>query len=132
MSETIRIRTNPNDGDKYIKTVLNQDFDFLEVLSLRLSQEEVYRKFCSDYGVIVGRVETSSFGVPNCRVSVFIPIDDVDKLVPQIKGLYPYEIISDKNDDGIRYNTLPRTSESQDNCYTPIGSLPTKREFIDN
>lgn len=131
-NETIRIRTTPNGEDKYIKTFLTQDFDFLEVLSLKLTQEEVYRKFCSDYGVICGRVNTSGYGVPNCRVSVFIPIDEMDKLDPQIKGLYPYEIITDKNDEGKRYNLLSREGTSQDNCYVPVGSLPSKREFIDN
>jgi hypothetical protein len=40
-------------------------FDFIEVLSLKLSQEDAYRKFCSDYGVIVGRVSVNNgFGVP--------------------------------------------------------------------
>ena len=94
-NETIRIRTTPNGEDKYIKTFLTQDFDFLEVLSLKLTQEEVYRKFCSDYGVICGRVSAQNYGVPNARISVFIPIDEMDKLDPQIKGLYPYEIITD-------------------------------------
>jgi hypothetical protein len=56
MADTIRIRTTPNGEDKYIKINVEQKFDFIEVLSLKLSQEDAYRKFCSDYGVIVGRV----------------------------------------------------------------------------
>jgi hypothetical protein len=103
MSNTIRIRTTPNGGDKYLKLKVDQDFDFIEILSLRLSQEEAYKKFCSDYGAIVGRVIINSgFGVPNVKVSVFIPIDEVDKDNPLIKGLYPYEVLSDRNSDGIR------------------------------
>jgi hypothetical protein len=49
MADTIRIRTTPNGEDKYIKINVEQKFDFIEVLSLKLSQEDAYRKFCSDY-----------------------------------------------------------------------------------
>jgi hypothetical protein len=133
MSESIRITTTPNGGDKYLKVNLEQDFDFIEILSLRISQEDAYRQFCSDYGVIVGRVIIASgFGVPNAKVSVFIPIDDVDKNNPLIKGLYPYELVTDKNSDGIRYNLLPSETENNDPCFTPIGTFPTKREILDN
>jgi hypothetical protein len=82
MSKTIRIRTTPNGSDKYIKVPIEQDFDFIEVLSLRISQEEAYRNFRADYGVIVGRVVINSgFGVPNAKVSVFIPIDDIENRI---------------------------------------------------
>ena len=133
MSNTIRINTTPNGSDKYLKVKLDQDFDFIEILSLRLSQEDAYTKFCSDYGTIVGRVIINSgFGVPNAKVSVFIPIDDVDKNDPLIKGLYPYEVITDKDSDGIRYNLFPKESETNNDCFTPIGTFPTKREVLDN
>lgn len=133
MSNTIRINTTPNGSDKYLKLKLDQDFDFIKILSLRISQEDAYRKFCSDYGTIVGRVIINSgFGVPNAKVSVFIPIDDVDKNNPLIKGLYPFEVISDKDSDGIRYNLLPKESETNNDCFTPIGTFPTKREVLDN
>ena len=133
MSKNIRIRTTPNGEDSYLKVKLEQDFDFLEVLSLKISQEETYKNFCSDYGVVVGRVTVSSgFGVPNAKVSIFVPISDDDALDPEISGLYPYEIISDKNIDGIRYNLFPKTSETDNECFTPIGTFPTKREVLDN
>ena len=133
MSNTIRIRTTPNGNDKYLKVNLTQDFDFVEILSLNISQEEVYRQFCSDYGVIVGRVIVNSgFGVPNAKVSVFIPIDEVDKENPTIRGLYPYELVTDKNSDGVRYNLLPKESETNNDCFTSVGSFPTKREVLDN
>ena len=132
-NNTVRIRTTPNGTDKYLKVKLEQDFDFIEVLSLKISQEDAYRNFCSDYGVVTGRVIINSgYGVPNARVSIFIPIDDVDKNDPHLKGLYPYEIITDKDSDGIRYNVLPRTSETDNNCFTPIGTFPNKREVLDN
>jgi hypothetical protein len=132
-NKTVRIRTTPNGSDKYLKVKLDQEFDFIEVLSLKISQEEAYRNFCSDYGVVVGRVIINSgFGVPNARVSIFVPIDDVDSGDPEIKGLYPYEIVTDKNSDGVRYNLLPRSSETDNDCFTPVGTFPTKREILDN
>jgi hypothetical protein len=88
-NKTIRVRTTPDGSDKYLKVKLDQEFDFIEVLSLKISQEEAYRNFCSDYGVVVGRVIINSgYGVPNARVSIFVPIDDVDINDPVIKGLY--------------------------------------------
>lgn len=133
MSNTIRIKTTPNGDDKYLKVKLDQKFDFIEILSLKISQEEAYEKFCSDYGAIVGRVVVNSgFGVPNAKVSVFIPIDDIDKNDTNIKNLYPYEIVNDKDLDGVRYNLLPKQSENNNSCYTPVGTFPTKREILDN
>lgn len=133
MSKSIRIRTTPNGEDKYLKVNLEQDFDFLEILSLKITQEDAYRNFCSDYGVVVGRVTINSgFGVPNAKVSIFVPIDEIDSLDPEIKGLYPYEIVSDKNIDGVRYNLFPKTSETDNECFTPIGTFPSKREVLDN
>ena len=133
MSETIRIRTTPNGEDKYLKVKIDQEFDFIEVLSMKITQEEAYRNFCSDYGVIVGRVIINSgFGLPNARVSVFLPLDDEDKNDTVISGLYPYTIVTDKDSDGIRYNLLPKTSETNNDCFTPIGTFPNKREILDN
>ncbi len=133
MNETIRIRTTPNGSDTYLKTAISQDFDFIEILSLKISQEDVYRKFCSDYGVVVGRVVINQgFGIPNAKVSIFIPIDEIDINNPEIKGLYPYEVITDKNSDGIRYNLLSNNLDEADDCYTPVGSFPSKNEILDN
>jgi hypothetical protein len=133
MSKTIRIRTTPNGGDNYLKVKIDQEFDYLETLSLKISQEEAYRNFCSDYGVVIGRVIVNNgFGVPNAKVSIFVPIDDIDKENPLIKSLYPYEIVNDKDLDGIRYNLFPKYNEKNDPCYTPVGTMPSKREILDN
>lgn len=130
---SIRITTTPNGSDKYIKVKLEQDFDFIEVLSLKITQEESYRNFCSDYGVVAGRaIINSGFGVPNAKVSIFIPIDDIDNQNEELKGLYPYNVITDKDSDGIRYNLLPRNSETDNDCFTPVGTFPNKREILDN
>ena len=132
-NNTIRIRTTPLGGDKYLKVSLEQEFDFLEVLSLKLSQEDVYREFCSDYGVIAGRITINrGFGIPNAKVSIFIPIDDEDKLDPVKKGLYPYETLNDKDSNNIRYNLLPKESESENGCFTPVGTFFTISEVVDN
>jgi hypothetical protein len=133
MSDSVRIRTTPNGGDKYIKLKLDQKFDFVEILSLKLTQEDAYQNFCSDYGVVVGRVIVNSgFGVPNAKVSIFIPLDEIDKEDSVIKGLYPYEIVTDKNSEGIRYNVLPKNSSIKNPCFTEVGTLPNKREVLDN
>ena len=133
-NESIRIRTTPNDGTKTINIELNQKFDFIEILSLKISQEDAYRRFCSDYGVVVGRVTVNTgFGVPNAKVSIFIPITDEDKEDPVINGLYPYSSATDdKNQQGFRYNLLPKTNETSDDCFTETGSFFNKREFQDN
>jgi hypothetical protein len=134
MGNTIRIKTDVGkDSDKYIKVKLEQEFDFIEILSLQISQEDAYRKFCSDYGVIVGRVNVNSgFGVPNAKVSIFIPIEDIDKNDTVISGIYPFEVLNDKNNEGIRYNLFNKEPQSNNDCFTPIGTFPTKREILDN
>ena len=132
-NNSIRIRTTPGGKDKYVKVKLEQDFDFIEILSLKISQADAYRNFCADYGVVVGRVFINNgFGVQNARVSIFIPIDDVDRNDPIINGLYPYEVVTDKDIDGKRYNLLPKNSETDNECYTPVGTFPNKREVLDD
>lgn len=129
----IRIRTTPGGEDKFLNVKIDQKFDFIEILSLKLSQEDVYRKYCSDYGVLVGRVTVNNgFGVPNAKVSIFIPIDSIDKEDSEIFGLYPYEQVQDKNSDALRYNLLPKTNETNNDCFTPVGSFFNKREVQDN
>ena len=73
MSNSYRIRTTPG-VDKSIKVKFDQDFESLEILSLKILQDDVYLRKCSDYGVLVGRVSINNgFGVPNAKVSIFVP-----------------------------------------------------------
>jgi hypothetical protein len=131
MSKSIRIRTTPNGGEKRILVPIEQEFDFIEILSLKITQEEVYRRFCADYGVVVGRVSANGgFGVPNTRVSIFIPLDSEDENNSVISTLYPYKTPYDKDANGIRYNLLPNTQ--QDVCHTPVGTFPSKTQVLDN
>jgi len=133
MSDNIRIKTTTGRGSKNINLEINQKFDFIEILSLKISQAEAYRRFCSDYGVVVGRVIVNNgVGVPNAKVSIFIPIDEIDSENSEIFGLYPYETITDTDDKGIPYNLLPRNNRGKDECFTPVGTFPSKREIQDN
>jgi hypothetical protein len=132
-NKSIRIRTTPDNKDKFVNIKIDQEFDFLEILSLKITQEEAYRNFCADYGVVVGRVFVNNgFGIPNARVSIFIPVDDVDKNDPIINGLYPYEVVTNKDIDGKIYNLLPKNNETDNECFTPVGTFPNKREVLDD
>jgi hypothetical protein len=53
MIQKHRIYTNIGE-DQYIKFEIKQDFDLLEVLSLKMSQRDVYTSLCADYGVVCG------------------------------------------------------------------------------
>ena len=87
--------------DQKVLVELKQEYDLLEILSLKFTQKDAYSSLCSDYGVVVGRVSANNgLGIPNAKVSIFIPqdINDVDD--PVINQLYPYTEFSDKNENG--------------------------------
>lgn len=132
MSKSYRLRTSINSAptaDQTIRVNIDQDFDFLEILSLKLTQSDVYRRFCADYGVLVGRVVANGgFGIPNARVSVFVPIDNTDQINPVISTLYPYTSPTDINEDGYRYNLLPYEPSYEGHVAT--GTFPTKEDIL--
>ena len=135
MSKSYRIRTTPGEDNGYLKVNvdINQNYDHLEILSLKISQVDEYQNYCSDYGVIAGRVDVNNgFGVPNVKVSIFVPVEEVDLDNPIISKLYPYEdpFPDKKNVNGIRYNILPKNKQSLD--HTPVGTFPKKREILDD
>jgi|694.fasta_scaffold45197_2 hypothetical protein len=128
-NNSIRIRTTPG-SSKNVRIKLEQDFDFLEILSLKISQEDLYQTFCANYGVVVGRVIVNKgFGISNAKVSVFIPITEEDQKNQLIKDFYPFKTPYQKK-DGIRYNLL--VSKSTCSLNAPIGTFPTKEEVLDN
>lgn len=128
MGESIRVRTELG-INKSINIELNQEFEFLEILSLKLNQQDIYLRACSDYGVIVGRVTANNgFGLPNARVSIFIPIEAVDESNPIISSIYPYKSPEDKNEDGYRYNLLPY--EKSYSTHAATGTLPTRLDVL--
>lgn len=129
-NKSVRIRTEPGQ-DKNINVELNQDFDFLEILSLKISQDDLYNTFCASYGVVVGRViANGGFGVPNAKVSVFIPISSEDEKNDLIKELYPYKLTSSVNNEGYRYNLF--LNDVTCSINTSIGSFPKKSDVISN
>ena len=131
MGKSYRIRTELG-INKQIQVNLEQDYDFLEILSLKFRPEEIYPRSCSDFGVITGRViANGGYGIPNAKISVFVPISDEDALNPVISTLYPYKKVSDVNEDGYRYNLLPYIK--QHGGHTPTGTFPSINDvLVDN
>jgi hypothetical protein len=128
MGDSYRIKTELG-INKSINVQLDQEFEFLEILSLKIQQTDIYSRSCADYGVLVGRVTANNgFGVPNARVSIFIPIEQVDESNPLITSIYPYKSPNDKNDDGYRYNLLPYTPSYSKHSAT--GTLPSKSDVL--
>jgi hypothetical protein len=128
MSQSYRIRTELG-INKTINVELNQDFEFLEILSLKIQQSEIYTRNCANYGVVVGRVTANNgLGLPNARVSIFIPIDTVDESNPLISSIYPYKSPKDRNEDGYRYNLLPY--EKSYSKHAATGTLPGRLDVL--
>ena len=128
MPHSYRIRTNIG-VDKSVNLKFDQDFDFIEILSLKLTQAEIYERRCSDYGVIAGRVSVNGgFGLANTKLSVFIPLTNEDELNPIISELYPYKTLNNKNEDGYKYNLLPKSPEYLG--HVPTGSFFDRDEAI--
>ena len=130
-NKSFRIRTSVGDEPNVLNVKLEQSYDFFEILSLKLSQEDAYKLYSSNYGVVVGRVlANNAFGIPNAKVSIFIEVTDEDYINNEKNYLYPYFSTSSVNNDGVRYNLLP--SEQIDACYQNVGTFPSKRFVLDN
>ena len=128
--KNFRINTNIS-KDCVVNVNLTQDYDTFDILTLNLTQSEMYRLHTANYGVIVGRVlANDAFGIPNAKISVFIPFDNEDTVLNELKSLYSYESTSDKDENNIRYNLLP--SEAKDDCHRAVGTFPSKRFVLDN
>ena len=142
----IRINTAIGVDNQYINFNLEQEFDNINILSLKLTQSDAYNTFNADYGCIVGRViANGGVGVPNVRISVFIPLSEEDELNDDIRAIYPYKRVNDTNIEGYKYNLLPRVSQispylsnfTNENSIgyspkTPVGTFPTKEEVLTN
>lgn len=128
MGDSYRIRTELG-TNKSINLQLDQDFEFLEILSLKIQQSDVYLRSCADYGVLVGRVTANNgFGLPNARVSIFIPIEQIDESNPIITSIYPYKSPTDINEDGYRYNLLPYNPSYSKHSAT--GTFPSRSDAL--
>lgn len=128
MDKNYRIHTNIA-TDTILNVNMQQDYDFLEVLTMKLRQKDAYRLHSSNYGVIIGRVlANDAFGIPNAKISVFIERDTNDPV--DIENIYPYSEVTSKDKEGRRYNLLPDYSD--DDCYRIVGTFPNKRLLLDN
>jgi hypothetical protein len=122
----------------YGKMTLEQDVDTLEFMSMKLSSDDIYQNFNSDYGVLVGKViANGGIGIPNVKISIFISLTDEDADMGQITSIYPYKTPRDKNNEGKRYNLLPRVAKVDPNTAQwspkqPFGSFPIKEEVVTN
>ncbi len=128
MDRNYRIHTNIA-SDTVLNVNMQQDYDFLEVLTMKLGQKDAYKLHSSNYGVIIGRVlANDAFGIPNAKISVFIERDANDPV--DIENIYPYSEITSRDSEGRRYNLLP--DYSNDDCYRIVGTFPNKRLLLDN
>lgn len=131
MGKTYRIPARVG-VDQNISLQVDQDFEQLEILSLKIRQEDVYTRNCSDYGVVTGRIFVNNgYGLPNAKVSIFVPIDQEDSQNPVIEAIYPYKSLTQVNSDGYKYNLLPY--EPSYNGHVPTGTFPSRLDsLIDN
>lgn len=118
-------------SDKYLTVKLTDKIDTIEIMSLKIKQENAYKFHCADYGVVVGRaIANGGFGVPNVKVSIFIAASEATKNDAIYNAIYPYERVTQKNKDNIRYNLLPDVGD--DDCYQVVGTFPNKRLVLDD
>lgn len=123
-----RISTNIG-KDQRVTVEIKQDYDLLEILSLKFSQQDVYTSLCADYGVVCGRVTANDgFGIPNAKVSIFVPQLTIHSDDPVISALYPYTSISEKDENNYRYNLLP--ARKQHGGHVPTGTFPDQTEIL--
>lgn len=128
--DSIRIPIDlKNNTNEVVRVKLDQEFESLDVLSLKITSSDAYRRMCSDFGVIVGRVTINNgFGVENAKVSVFVPITADDANRPEITALYPYKDVMDTNELGVRYNLLPRLRNNNPS-HRAVGNFPDITDF---
>jgi hypothetical protein len=128
MVQKHRISTNIG-KDQVLKVELKQDFDLLEVLSLKFTQKDVYTSLCADYGVVCGRISVNGgFGIPNAKVSIFVPLTLDDEQDQVISTLYPYKSTDGRNDNNYRYNLLPK--RKQHSGHTPTGTFFDQQDIL--
>lgn len=128
--KSYRIRANVgNETEKVLYVNLEQTYDSLDILSLKINQTNAYKLYQSNYGVIVGRVYANGgFGVPNAKISVFI--ETTEEWGTVMNTLYPYASVTSVDNKGIRYNLL--LDEVDDACHQDVGTFPNKRYVLDN
>ena len=133
VNKSYRIKTEigntSNDGFISIDANLIQDYDSLDILSIKLNSVDMYRLHNSNYGVVVGRVlANNGFGIPNAKLSIFINVDNNEGDL--VRELYPFTSSHSKDTNGVQYNLLP--DEKVADCHQVVGTFPNKRYMLDN
>ena len=126
--KTYRIKANAG-NDSHVTVRLEQEYDVFDVLSLNIRADGFYRLHNSAYGVVVGRVlANNGFGIPNAKISIFIPADNDDGAV--MESMYGFSSSMSEGTAGVRYNLLP--DEQVADCHQVVGTFPNKRYALDN
>lgn len=124
--KSYRIKTNVGGEDNVISVNLKQGIKTLNILSLEIDSEDAYEIQTSDYGVIVGRVlANNAFGIPNVKVSVFIPISEEDENDYIISNEYPFKTPQSRDNNGVKYNLIHQKKNGP-------GTFPSKNMLLDN
>ena len=90
-SYRIRTKVGRDNTDKYINVNLTQDFNTFEILSMKVDATNFYKLQSSNYGCIAGRVlANGGVGVPNAKISIFIPSDEETANDVILSELYPF------------------------------------------
>lgn len=126
-NKTFKIKDVLN-NKKNIQISLNQTYDSVDVLSLKINTINSYPLPNANYGYVVGRITADDgYGIPNAKVCIFIPKDINDSEL--IKEYYPFESPYDKK-SGVRYNLLSKEKQHQN--HTPVGTFYNKEEILNN
>ena len=130
MPNSFRIKTTLG-IDKVVQVKLEQNYDTLEILSMSIQPEEAYIRNCAPFGVICGRVFCNNgFGLPNARLSIFIPLEEQDEQNAIVTSLYPYKDFTTVNEDGYKYNLLPYSPSYS--AHVPVGTFPDRIDALTN
>ena len=126
---TFRVRTDVG-MDGLLNVPINQTFETIDILSLKLEQKNAYKLYDCGYGIVVGRVlANEGFGIPNAKISIFIPMENSDD-ARRLQTLYNFSTTNDRGEDGSMYNLLPDFVDKE--CHQDVGSFYNKRLLLDN
>ena len=130
-SYRIQTKVGRDNTEKYVSVDISQDFNTFEILSMEVNATNFYKLQTSDYGCIAGRVlANGGVGIPNAKISIFIPADEETTNDVILSELYPFTTTFSKDSDGVRYNLFPNTEVKL--CHTKIGTFPEKRLALDD
>ena len=128
MGKSYRIPTQVG-VNKQINLQLEQDFEFLEILSLQIGQSQIYSRDCSQYGLLVGRVVANGgLGIANAKITVFVPITEQDTTNDVISDVYNYSLPNNENTDGYKFNVLPYEPSYPNHAAT--GTFPSRGDVL--